>query len=184
MGSVDMGPAGTGAAGAGGRWGESGQSPAESMLGERVPANSTLGERASPLSPCRERVPAASTPGERAFTPSPRWERDSPRCIYAGRAPCLRPCRGPHVTPLTPWTGGKGRDRRARPCSVLNGQMDRFPARESEPLTPGWGWVRRVESLRLYSLPRGGGCLDLAPVSTLHLRAQSRLLISVCVHTQ
>ena len=98
--------------------------------------------RESPLRLCRERERSRRVHGD----------RESPRCVYAGRACCLHPpCGGPHVTPLTPWTGGKGRDRRARP--VLNRWTDRFPARESEPLIPGWGWGRRVELPRLYSLP-------------------------------
>ena len=139
-GSVDAGPAGAGAAGAGGRWGKSGRSPAESMSGESSCQLQAGGQSSRRVHPGRESVPTESMLGE------------SPRCVCAGRACCLHPpCGGPHVTPLTPWTGGKGRDRRARP--VLNRWTDRFPARESEPLIPGWGWGRRVELPRLYSLP-------------------------------
>lgn len=75
-----------------------------------------------------------------------------PRQVHVGRACCLRPlCSGPHVTPPMPRTGRKGRHRRARPCSVLNGWTDGQTGflLGSQSLSLPGGVGRRVELLRL-----------------------------------
>lgn len=100
----------------------------------------------------RESVPAESMPGERAFTLSPPWTEKVPSASMSGEHTAFVL----HVEALTSHPsrpGQVGRGAIAGPGPVLNGWTDRFPARESEPLTPGWGWGRRVELLRLYSLP-------------------------------